>query len=196
LGSRRCRSSLRHRFLRGCGRTEQGMPNGEGSRTTRAPPLFGSLGDERSSRCNARLSPLLNVSSVCCRGSGQSPERSMRRIAKLSDVQRPQVVSLASGLVEVRLRVSSTWWSQLATQARAEGSTVAELVRDALVSLVPPDGATTVPLPPVTPDRVVQPYRTKTGSLSSLTAEQRSRAARGDRIFSPEDLRRISELGG
>ena len=94
-------------------------------------------------------------------------------------VQCPQVLALPSGLVEVRVRVQSGWWAQLATQARAEGSTTAELVREALVSLVPPDGATTVPHVTGTL------YPTKGGGTSLMSPEERRRSRSGtdERIF-------------
>jgi hypothetical protein len=93
-------------------------------------------------------------------------------------VQCPQVLALPSGLVEVRVRVQSGWWAQLATQARAEGSTTAELIRQALVSLVPPDGATTAPR--VTPTHY--PAKNSAG-FSVLSPEERRRMNRGERIF-------------
>ena len=97
----------------------------------------------------------------------------MRKKATLEQVQRPQVLA-NSHHVELRIRVSSAFFAALAVQARSEGSTAGELVRDALASLLPPD-------PPAggsTPLHV-----TKNGRWSVLSAEERRRAARGERIF-------------
>ena len=95
-------------------------------------------------------------------------------------VQRPQIVSMDNGLIEVRVRVPLLWWTQLVVQARSEAATAGQLIQEAIASLVPPDGARKDGQAVV-----AEPHRTRTGSLSSLSADQRRRAARGESIFTP-----------